>query len=107
MNFHVLYVLEHKTSKKYVQILWGLALYFLIMCIKIEEEKVRQDVTNYKLELKISKYMLVNFEFLILILNFEFWFWILKFWILYAVIGMLYFVPTKFQGLLLTIRAKF
>ena len=27
--------------------------------------------------------------------------------ILYAVIGMLYFVPAKFHGLLLTIQARF
>ena len=57
---------------KCVQILWGLALYFLIMCIETEWEKVRQDVTDYKLELKISVCMLVNFEFLIFIWNFEF-----------------------------------
>ena len=35
-------------------------------------EKVRHDVTDYKLKLKISECMLVNFEFLILIGNFEF-----------------------------------
>ena len=34
--------------------------------------KVRQDVTDYKLELKISVCMLVNFEFRILTWNFEF-----------------------------------
>ena len=43
---------------------------------------MRQDITDYKLELKISEYMLVNFEFLILIWNFEFW--ILKFEVLWA-----------------------
>ena len=55
-----------------MQILWGLALYFLITCIGTESEKVRQDVTDYKLELKISVYMLVIFEFRILSWNFEF-----------------------------------
>ena len=49
-----------------------LALYFLITCIGTEQEKVRQDVTDYKLELKISVCMHVNFEFRILIVNFEF-----------------------------------
>ena len=34
---------------------------------------MRQDVTDYKLELKISECILVNFEFLILTWNFEFW----------------------------------
>ena len=58
--------------KKYVQIVWGLALYFLITCIGTEQEKVRQDVTDYKLELKISVCVLVNFEFRILTWNFEF-----------------------------------
>ena len=33
---------------------------------------MRQDVTDYKLELKISVRMLVNFEFRILTWNFEF-----------------------------------
>ena len=56
-----------------MQILWGLALYFLITCIGTEYEKVRQEVTDYKLELKISRCMLVNFEFRILTRNFEFW----------------------------------
>ena len=55
-----------------MQILWGLALYFLITCIGTEWEKVRQDVTDYKLELKISGCMLVNFEFWILNLDLEF-----------------------------------
>ena len=36
MNVHVLDVLEHKTSKKKMQILRGLALYFLITCIGTE-----------------------------------------------------------------------
>ena len=46
---------------------------------------MRQDVTDYKLELKISVCMLVNFEFRILNSNFEFWlnfkfrFWIINF----------------------------
>ena len=48
---------------KYVQILWGLALYFLITCIETEWEKVRQDVIDYKSELKISECMFVNFNF--------------------------------------------
>ena len=74
-----------------MQIFWGLALYFLITCIGPELEKVRQDVTDYKLELKISVCMLVNFEFRILTWNFEFWLnFKFRFWILYAVIGMLY-----------------
>ena len=34
---------------------------------------MRQDVTDYKLELKISVFMLVNLEFRILTWNFEFW----------------------------------
>ena len=65
-----------KKKKKCVQILWGLALNFLIM---------RQDVTDYKFELNISVCMLVNFEFRILTwnfefrLNFKFWFWIKNF----------------------------
>ena len=59
--------------KKNMQILWGLALYFLITCIGTEQEKVRQDVTDYKLELKISVCMIVNFEFRILYWNLEFW----------------------------------
>ena len=58
---------------KKMQILWGLALYFLITCIGTEWEKVRQYFTDYKLELKISVCMLVNFEFRILTWNFEFW----------------------------------
>ena len=68
-----------------MQILWRLALYFLIACIGIEYEKVRQDVTDYKLELKISVCMLVNLEFRILTWNFEFGrnfefrFWIINF----------------------------
>ena len=33
---------------------------------------MRQDVTDYKLELKISVRMLVNFEFRMLTWNFEF-----------------------------------
>ena len=41
--------------------------------------KVRQDVTDYKLELKISLRMLVNFEFRISIWNFELWLWISSF----------------------------
>ena len=53
-------------------IFWGLALYFLITCIGTKWEQVRQDVTDYKLELKISVCMLVNFEFRIFIWNFEF-----------------------------------
>ena len=63
-----------------MQILWGLALYFLITCIGTEWEKVRQNVADYKLELKINVCMLVNFEFRILtkfqisILNYKFWF---------------------------------
>ena len=63
-----------------MQILWDLALYFLITCIGTEWEKVRKGVTNYKLELKISVYMFVKFEFRILtefqisILNYKFWF---------------------------------
>ena len=37
MDVHVFYVLEMKNSmEKYVQILWGLALYFLITCIGTE-----------------------------------------------------------------------
>ena len=64
---------------KYVQILWGLALYFLITCIETEWEKVRQDVIDYKSELKISVCMFVNFEFRILTWNFEFWL-NFKFW---------------------------
>ena len=44
--------------KKKMQILWGLALYFLITCIGTEPEKARQDVTDYKLELKISVHAL-------------------------------------------------
>ena len=44
-----------------MQILWGLALYFLITCIGTEYEKVRQDVTYYKLEIKISVCMLIIF----------------------------------------------
>ena len=44
-----------------------------------EWEKVRQDVINYKSELKISVCMFVNFEFRILIWNFEFWM-NFKFW---------------------------
>ena len=67
-----------------LQILWG--LYFLIMCIGTEWEKVRQHVTDYKFELEISVCMLVNFEFRIFIWNFEFWLWISNFdfdlWIL-------------------------
>ena len=59
--------------KKKMQILWGLALYFLITCIETESKKVRQDVADYKLEFKISVRMLVNFEFRILTWNFEFW----------------------------------
>ena len=59
----------HYTKK--TQILWGLALYFLITCI--EWEKVRQDVTDYKLELKISVCMLANFELRILTWDFRFW----------------------------------
>ena len=55
-----------------MQILWGSALYFLITCIGIEKEKVRQSVADYKLELKISECMLVNFEFMILIWNLKF-----------------------------------
>ena len=62
-------VAQPKKKIKYVQILWGLALYLPITCIGTE--KVRQDVTDYKLELKISECMLVKFEFLILILKFE------------------------------------
>ena len=31
---------------KYVLILWGSALYFLITCIETEWEKVRQDVID-------------------------------------------------------------
>ena len=49
-----------------MQILWGSALYFLITSIGTEQGKVRQDVTDYKLELKISVRMLVNFKFRIL-----------------------------------------
>ena len=48
---------------KKMQILWGLALYFLITCIETEWEKVRQDIADYKLELKISVCMIVNFKF--------------------------------------------
>ena len=33
------------------------------MCIGTGYEKVRQDITYYKLQLKISKCMLVNFKF--------------------------------------------
>ena len=33
MTVHILYVLEHKTSKKYVQIVGDLEICFLIMCI--------------------------------------------------------------------------
>ena len=44
-----------------MQILWGLALYFFITCIGTKWEKVSQDVTDHKLELKINVYMLVNF----------------------------------------------
>ena len=44
-----------------------------------------QDVTDYKLELKVSEWMLVNSEFLILIWIFEFWLQIsnfdFEFWI--------------------------
>ena len=36
MNVHVLYVLQLKMNKKKMQILWRLALYFLITCIGIE-----------------------------------------------------------------------
>ena len=61
------------STKIYVQILWGLALYFLIPCIGTERKKVRQDVTDYKLKLEISEGVLLNFEFLIFIWNFEFW----------------------------------
>ena len=49
------------------------------MYIGTESKKVRQDDTDYKLELKVSECMLVNFKLLILILNFEFWFWIMIF----------------------------
>ena len=66
-----MYGLEHNIKKK-MQNLRGLALYFLITCIGTEKEKVRQDVAEYRLELKISEFMLVNFEFRILIWNFEF-----------------------------------
>ena len=60
----------------YVQILkkkkpHELSIDFLIACIGTEYEKVRKDVTDYNLVLKISKCILVNFEFFILIWNFE------------------------------------
>ena len=58
---------------KKLGILWGFALYFLITCIGTEYEKMRQDITHCKLELKISVYMLVNFEFRIWTWNLEFW----------------------------------
>ena len=65
-----------------MQILWGLPLYFLITCIGTEYKKVRQDVTDYKLELKISVCMLAHFElefrilteFQMSIMNYKFWF---------------------------------
>ena len=47
-------------------------MYFLITCIGTEKEKVRQDVTDYELEFKISVCMPVNFEFRILTWNYEF-----------------------------------
>ena len=61
-----------REPNKKMQILWGLILYFLITWIGTELEKARQDVTDYKLELKISVCMLVNFEFRIFTWNFEF-----------------------------------
>ena len=45
---------------------------------------MRQNFTDYKLELKISECMLVSIEFLILIYNSEFWFWIWKFKVVWA-----------------------
>ena len=44
----------------------------IITCIGTEWEKVRQNVTDYKLKLKISVCMFVNFEVRILTWNFEF-----------------------------------
>ena len=49
-----------------------LSVVLSITCIGPEQEKIRQDVTDYKLKLTIIVCMLVNLEFRILIWNFEF-----------------------------------
>ena len=51
---------------------WGLALYFVIICIVTDRKEVRQDVADDKFKLKISGCVCANFEFLLWISYFDF-----------------------------------